>query len=516
MRKEYRQQGEYGKHHLAALFKANNALYAPTGSSYPGRFVICAATFVDNTVLHAKTPPYALKGRSGGILHLHVKKKWLFLVDNSPWKEEVDYEIECIGGLTLAGENDASVSIRFKADSNQAYIQNESILGPIDHFPLAEGDTLDIRASDLKSLLTNASASFGAYRLDDWPQNPAACRVPFFDILAIGNEDPSDMASPLIYSLKVASLLPGGENFPGVERKNIDPSSARAFFQNTPKSFPGYRYSGAGSESDADYSLAIEPKPVKDGGIGPIRPGLYYKGGKCVAIITGSFSGAFKGTLPDGGGSPNYTRVSSTEGIVTYCAANWSPPTEQKTPEEVTGSTVNGWQRDFATTHYIRHYFHEVSAPGATSGDGQQTISFAITITIHTGGTPRQVDSYRKLTIPVSNLTKTNAEPGSFQVNIGSEDEPNIVTLIPTTDDEGKKVIEIDLDKGLLKIEDYGGILCYEPGQKVAVKATCTYESSGTAGSFRTAPDDQLDFDEYRPYTIADLGIRTANGYLPR
>ncbi len=166
-------------------------------------------------------------------------------------------------------------------------------------------------------------------------------------------------------------------------------------------------------------------------------------------------------------------------------------------------------------TRLVRHFLHEATAPAAATDDG--AIDFRIALTIKTGTTERLVDHYRSTTVSIEGFSKDNLS-FDWRANLGTKENPVEAWLEKTTDENGRQVLIVPLDQGALATEtNADGLLYYSPLQVVTIIIYARFTSSSVVGSFRTAPDEALDFDTYQPYEIRDLGIRTGvANMLPR
>ena len=495
---------------VTEILDKHNGIFVPPG--YGLHFVLCIALIDGLTVLHQKVAPYLLRAR-GNSLILHVPKKWDYIGVFTPWSEETTKEIYG-ENIKLYGENDASVSIvpAFQAAGYGEYdlfAQNEEVYdGKIElgALLLAPSD-LDKEGAFFANLFTRVSPPpFGTYRMDAWPEDVDKCRVP-----ALQYEGRVESVA----NYRVKALIPGGPV--SIEQQNLDPSSLAGFFASAPNEFEDY-YLPSGDERD--YTIAQTPKPVKDGGLGPVRPGLYYKAGRLVAIITGEYYGHIKGpTFTESGdyqSNTEYTKISGKDGIITYATSNAEVPSGAMFPDEI------GWADDLimgqrkTQTRYLRHFLHELSAPGVSTDDG--AVEFRIALTIKTGTTERLVDHYKSTTVSIEGISKEHYGDLQWRANIGSEETPVEAILEQATDENGHQVLIVPLDQGALATEtNSDGLLFYSPLQVVTIIIYARFTSSSVVGSFRTAPDEELDFDTYVPYTIRDLGIRGgASNMLPR
>lgn len=495
---------------VTALLEEKNGIFVPPG--YGLHFVLCIALIDGLTVLHQKVAPYLLRAR-GNSLIIHIPKKWDYIGVSVPWTEEAAAEIHG-ENLKLYGENDASVSLVPALNSPgegieyDLFAQNESVYaGEIALGALlpAPSDLMEQGAFFAHLFQRVNPPAFGTYRMDAWPQDADKCRVPA--LLFEENAGSVD-------NFRVKAIIPGGPV--SIERRNLDPSSLAGFFNASPAEFDGY-YTPSGWERD--YSLAQTPTPVSQGGLGPVRPGLYYKAGRLVAIITGEYYGHIKGpTFTESGqlvSNEAYTKISGVDGVITYATATTEAPSEARFPDEM------GWADGLIVgqrktqTRCLRHFLHECSAPSAATDDG--AIEFRIALTIKTGTAKRFVDHYRSTTVSIEGFSKDNVS-FDWRANLGTEENPVEAWLEKTTDENGRKVLIVPLDQGALETEtDANGLLYYSPLQEVTILIYARFTSSSVAGSFRTAPDEALDFDTYQPYEIRDLGIRTgAANMLPR
>lgn len=483
--------------------------------SWYGEFVFafCAAHLSQMYVLHRREAPYLLR-LLGGKMVAHVNKQWHTVVIRHPWSEEAAPEIHG-ENLKLYGENDASVSLvpAFNADYGGSYeydlfAQNESVYAgeiALNALLPAPSDLMEQDAFFAHLFQRVTPPAFGTYRMDAWPQDADKCRVPALLF--------EENAGSVDY-FRVKAIVPGGPI--SIERRNLDPSSLAGFFNASPAEFDGY-YTPSGWERD--YSLAQTPTPVSQGGLGPVRPGLYYKAGRLVAIITGEYYGHIKGpTFTESGqlvSNEAYTKISGVDGVITYATATMEAPSEARFPDEM------GWADGLIVgqrktqTRCLRHFLHECSAPAAATDDG--AIEFRIALTIKTGTAKRFVDHYRSTTVSIEGFSKDNVS-FDWRANLGTEENPVEAWLEKTTDENGRKVLIVPLDQGALETEtDANGLLYYSPLQEVTILIYARFTSSSVVGSFRTAPDEDLDFDTYEPYEIRDLGIRGgAANMLPR
>ena len=496
---------------VTALLEEKNGIFVPPG--YGLHFVLCIALIDGLTVLHQKVAPYLLRAR-GNSLILHIPKKWDYIGVYVPWAEEAAAEIHG-ENLKLYGENDASVSLvpAFQAAGYGEYdlfAQNEEVYdGKIElgALLLAPSD-LDKEGAFFANLFTRVSPPpFGTYRMDAWPEDVNKCRVPALQY---------ESSDERVANYRVKALIPGGPV--SFEQRNADPNSLADFFNTAPQQFENYFYDPIHGEKD--YSLAQTPKPVSQGGLGPVRPGLYYKAGRLVAIITGEYYGHIKGpTFTESGdyqSNTEYTKISGKDGIITYATSNAEVPSGAMFPDEI------GWADDLVrgqsatTSRLVRHFLHELSEPAATTDDG--AVEFRIALTIKTGTTDRLVDHYRSTTVSIEGFSKENYENLQWRANLGTEENPVEVPLEQTTDENGRQELIVPLDQGALATEtNADGLLFYSPLQVVTIIIYARFTSSSVVGSFRTAPDEELDFDTYVPYTIRDLGIRRgASNMLPR
>lgn len=496
---------------VTALLEEKNGIFVPPG--YGLHFVLCIALIDGLTVLHQKVAPYLLRAR-GNSLILHIPKKWDYIGVYTPWTEEADAEIHG-ENLKLYGENDASVSLvpAFDADYGGSYEydlfkQNESVYaGEIALGELLQAPTdLDKQGAFFAHLFQRVTPpAFGTYRMDAWPQEVDKCRVPALQY------ESSDESAELF---RVKALIPGGPV--SVEQRNIDPNSIDAFFTSAPHQFENYYIP---FPSNTDYSLAKTPTPVSQGGLGPVRPGLYYKAGRLVAIITGEYYGHIKGETFSESGTPethaDYEKVTGTDGVITYATSGVEIPSDARVPDEI------GWADDLVrgqsatTSRLVRHFLHELSEPSAATDDG--AIEFRIALTIKTGTTERLVDHYKSTTVSIEGFSKDDLS-FDWRANLGTEENPVEAWLEKSTDENGRQVLIVPLDQGALATEtNADGLLYYSPLQVVTILIYARFTSSSVVGSFRTAPDGELDFDTYQPYEIRDLGIRSgAANMLPR
>ena len=497
---------------VTALLEEKNGIFVPPG--YGLHFVLCIALIDGLTVLHQKVAPYLLRAR-GNSLILHIPKKWDYIGVSVPWTEEAAAEIHG-ENLKLYGENDASVSLvpAFYADYGGSYEydlfqQNESVYaGEIALGGLlpAPSDLMEQGAFFAHLFQRVTPPPFGTYRMDAWPQDVNKCRVPALQY------ESSDESAEIF---RVKALIPGGPV--SVEQRNLDPNSIAGFFNSAPHQFENYQVQ---TMKESDWSLAKTPTPVSQGGLGPVRPGLYYKEGRLVAIITGEYYGHIKGETFSESGTPethaDYEKVTGTDGVITH-ATSWTEiPSDARVPDEM------GWADDLVrgqsatTSRLVRHFLHELSEPAATTDDG--AVEFRIALTIKTGTTERLVDHYRSTTVSIEGFSKENYGNLQWRANLGTEENPVEGPLEQTTDENGRQVLIVPLDQGALAAEtNADGLLFYSPLQVVTIIIYARFTSSSVVGSFRTAPDEELDFDTYVPYTIRDLGIRGgASNMLPR
>ena len=472
-------------------------------------FAFCAAHLSQVYVLHRRQHPYRLKLNSGKMV-AHVNKKWKLAIIRSPWTEDAKVEIHG-ENPKLYGENDASVSLVPAYDRSNYY-----------GYDLFERDT-SVYAGDLSvgavipvpsdlaeqaeffaNLFKRATPPpFGTYRMDAWPQDIDSCRVPAlrYELMPV---------LPDYY--RVTALIPSGPV--SFEQRNIDPSSIAGFFNSAPHNFENYSIQ---TMTEPDYSLAQTPTPVSNGGIGPVRPGLYYKEGRLVAIIVGEYYGHVKGKIfIEGGGEAQYEtykKVEDTNGVITCATSTASVPDNSHFPDEI-ANTFTG-QRDTAS-RLVRHFLHEVTEPAMATDDG--VIEVRIALTIKTGSAERLVDTYRSTSVDIEGIAHDGYPYFSWHANIGSEEEPNEVILEQSTDENGRKVVIVPLDQGVLETDtNSDGQKYYLPLQEVTILLTARFTDSSVLGSFRTAADKDLDFDTYQPYEIRDLGIRGgAANMLPR
>lgn len=477
--------------------------------SWYGEFVFafCAAHLSQMYVLHRREAPYLLR-LLGGKMVAHVNKQWHTVVISHPWSEEAAPEIYG-ENLKLYGENDASVSL-VPAFGCDLFEQNESVYaGEITLGELLPAPTdLDKQGAFFAHLFQRVTPpAFGTYRMDAWPENIDKCRVPALQWEAM--EETTDY-------FRVKALIPGGPV--SFEQRNADPNSLADFFNTAPQQFENYSYDPIHGEKD--YSLAQTPKPVSQGGLGPVRPGLYYKAGRLVAIITGEYYGHVKGTIFTENGAQethaDYEKVSGIDGVITF-AYSWAEThPEWKYPDEI------GWADDLVRGQratggrLVRHFLHEATAPAAATDDG--AIEFRIALTIKTGTAKRFVDHYRSTTVSIDGISKENYGNLQWRANLGTEENPVEAWLEQTTDENGRQVLIVPLDQGALATEtNADGLLYYSPFQEVTILIYARFTSSSVLGSFRTAPDEDLDFDTYVPYEISDLGIRGGEAnMLPR
>lgn len=485
--------------------------------SWYGEFVFafCAAHLSQMYVLHRREAPYLLR-LLGGKMVAHVNKQWHTVVISSPWSEEAAPEIYG-ENLKLYGENDVSVSLVPALNASLAgwhdydlFQQNDSVYsGALELGALLQTTTeLDKQGEFFANLFQRVTPPpFGTYRMDAWPEDVDKCRVPALQWDA--------MEETTAY-FRVKALIPGGPV--SFEQRNIDPDSIADFFNSAPQQFEHY-YTDPYPYKDNDYSLAQTPTPVSKGGLGPVRPGLYYKAGHLVAIITGEYYGHVKGeTLVESGNQVNhetYEKVSGIDGVITLANSSAYIPSGAQPPDEMgfaEGLIVG--QRE-TRMRFVRHFLHECSAPAAATDDG--AIEFRIAMTIKTGTAKRFVDNYRSTTVSIEGFSKDNVS-FDWRANLGTEENPVEAWLEKTTDENGRKVLIVPLDQGALETEtDANGLLYYSPLQEVTILIYARFTSSSVVGSFRTAADEDLDFDTYVPYEIKDLGIRGgAANMLPR
>lgn len=483
--------------------------------SWYGEFVFafCAAHLSQMYVLHRRDAPYLLR-LLGGKMVAHVNKQWHTVVISSPWSEEAAPEI-CGENLKLYGENDASVSLVPASNAKYAgsyeydlFQQDESVYAG----DIALGDLLPLDQElvdggiDYANLFKRITPpKFGTYRMDAWPQDVDKCRVPALKSEQVGEFD---------YRYMVKALVPGGPV--SFEQRDADPNSLAAFFTSAPAQFENYYIPFRG---DTDYSLAQTPTPVSQGGLGPVRPGLYYKEGRLVAIITGEYYGHIKGAIFTESGDEvvhaEYEKVSGIDGVITHAYSWTERPSDTYFPDEIGGAEDPVRGQGKTTTRLVRHFLHEATAPAAATDDG--AIEFRIALTIKTGTAKRFVDNYRSTTVSIEGFSKDNAS-FDWRANLGTEENPVEAWLEKTTDENGRKVLIVPLDQGALETEtDANGLFYYSPLQEVTILIYSRFTSSSVVGSFRTAPDEDLDFDTYVPYEISDLGIRGgAANMLPR
>ena len=473
-------------------------------------FAFCAARLSQIYVLHRRQHPYRLKLNSGKMV-AHVNKQWKLAIIRSPWTEDAKVEIHG-ENPKLYGENDASVSLVPAYDRSSYYgydlFERDTSIYDGD---LSIGSEIPVpsdlaeRAEFFANLFKRATPPpFGTYRMDAWPQDIDKCRVP-----ALNYDDGGGENAP---TCQVAALVPSGQV--SFEQRNIDPNSLAGFFNSAPHQFENYQVQ---TITESDWSLAQTPTPVSKGGIGPVRPGLYYKEGRLVAIITGEYYGHVKGKiLIDGGGDAQYEtyeKVSDSNGVVTLAISASSVPEGSQFPDEIDGQSSG--QRQTAS-RLVRHFLHEVTEPGVSTDNS--AIEVRIALTIRTGSAERLVDTYRSTSVDIDGIAREPADYFEWRANIGTDEEPNEVILTQSTDENGRKVVTVPLDQGVLETDtNTDGARYYLPLQEVTILLTARFTSSSVIGSFRTAPDDQLDFDTYQPYEIRDLGIRTgAANMLPR
>lgn len=492
---------------VTALLEEKNGIFVPPG--YGLHFVLCIALIDGLTVLHQKVAPYLLRAR-GNSLILHIPKKWDYIGVSVPWTEEAAAEIHG-ENLKLYGENDASVSLVPAYDRSSYYgcdlYEHDTSVYAGD---ISVGAVIPVswdfseQADFLANLFKRATPPpFGTYRMDAWPEDVDKCRIP-----ALYYDDISESAP----AYHVKALIPSGPV--SFEQRNIDPNSLAGFFNSAPSQFENYQVQ---TMTESDWSLAQTPTPVSQGGLGPIRPGLYYKEGRLVAIITGEYYGHVKGSIFNESGYEehytNYEKVSGTNGVITHATSSASVPDDAPLPDEWFGPSAGQRQ---TTSRLVRHFLHELSEPAAATDDG--AVEFRIALTIKTGTTERLVDHYKSTTVSIEGISKENYGNLQWRANLGTEENPVEGPLEQTTDENGRKVLIVPLDQGALATEtNADGLLYYSPLQVVTILITARFESSSAAGSFRTAPDEALDFDTYQPYEIRDLGIRTgAANMLPR
>lgn len=497
---------------VTALLEEKNGIFVPPG--YGLHFVLCIALIDGLTVLHQKVAPYLLRAR-GNSLILHIPKKWDYIGVSVPWTEEAAAEIHG-ENLKLYGENDASVSLvpAFNADYGGSYeydlfAQNESVYaGEITLGALlpAPSDLMEQGAFFAHLFQRVNPPAFGTYRMDAWPNEVDKCRVPALQY------ESSDESAELF---RVKALIPGGPV--SFEQRNIDPNSIAAFFTSAPHKFENYYIPSTGA--DNDWSLAQTPTPVSQGGLGPIRPGLYYKEGRLVAIITGEYYGHIKGETFSESGTPethaDYEKVTGTDGVITYATSGTEIPSDARVPDEIgfADDLVRG--QSATTSRLVRHFLHECSAPAAATDDG--AIEFRIALTIKTGTTERLVDHYKSTTVSIEGFSKDGLS-FDWRANLGTKENPVEAWLEKSTDENGRQVLIVPIDQGALATEtNADGLLFYSPLQVVTILIYARFTSSSVVGSFRTASDEKLDFDTYQPYEIRDLGIRGgAANMLPR
>lgn len=472
-------------------------------------FAFCAARLSQMYVLHRRQHPYRLKLNSGKMV-AHVNKHWELVIIRSPWTEDAKVEIHG-QNPKLYGENDASVSLvpaydrssyygydLFKRDTS-VYAGDLSV-GAVIHAPsdLAE------QAEFFANLFKRATPPpFGTYRMDAWPQDIDSFRVPALQ---------DELIDATGTYLQVKALVPSGPV--SFEQRNLDPNSIAGFFNSAPHQFENYSIQ---TSTESDWSLAQTPTPVSKGGIGPVRPGLYYKEGRLVAIIVGEYYGHVKGKIfIQGGGEAQYEtyeKVEDTNGVITCATSSTSVPDYTLFPDEM--DRQSDGQRQTAS-RLVRHFLHEVTEPAMATDDG--VIEVRIALTIRTGSAERLVDTYRSTSVDIDGISHDGYSSFAWRANIGTEDEPNEVFLEKSTDENGSKVVTVPLDQGVLETDtNADGQKYYLPLQEVTILITARFTSSSVVGSFRTAADKDLDFDTYEPYTIRDLGIRTGTAnMLPR
>lgn len=497
---------------VTALLEEKNGIFVPPG--YGLHFVLCIALIDGLTVLHQKVAPYLLRAR-GNSLILHIPKKWDYIGVSVPWTEEAAAEIHG-ENLKLYGENDASVSL--------VPALNASLAGWHDYDLFQQNDSIYSGAIELGELLPTTTdlmeqgaffanlfqrvtpPPFGTYRMDAWPEDVDKCRVPALQL--------ESMEETTAY-FRVNAIIPGGPV--SFEQRNIDPNIIAGFFNSAPSQFENYAIGSTGVEND--YSLAKTPTPVSQGGLGPVRPGLYYKAGRLVAIITGEYYGHIKGETFSENGTlethADYEKVSGVDGVITLANSSAYIPSGAQPPDEMgfaEGLIVG--QRE-TRMRFVRHFLHECSAPAAATDDG--AIEFRIALTIKTGTTERLVDHYKSTTVSIEGFSKDDLS-FDWRANIGTEENPVEAWLEKSTDENGRQVLIVPLDQGALATEtNADGLLFYSPLQVVTIIIYARFTSSSVVGSFRTAPDEELDFDTYQPYEIRDLGIRGgAANMLPR
>lgn len=496
---------------VTALLEEKNGIFVPPG--YGLHFVLCIALIDGLTVLHQKVDPYLLRAR-GNSLILHIPKKWDYIGVSVPWSEDAAAEIHG-ENLKLYGENDASVSLVPALDRSSYYgydlfehdtsvYAGEIALGAL----LPAPTDLDKQGAFFAYLFQRVNPpSFGAYRMDAWPENIDKCRVPALQWEAM--EETTDY-------FRVKALIPGGPV--SFEQRNLDPNSLAGFFTSAPQQFENYYIPSTGA--DNDWSLAQTPTPVSQGGLGPVRPGLYYKAGRLVAIITGEYYGHIKGGTFSESGTPethaDYYKVTGTDGVITYATSGVEIPSDARVPDEIgfADDLVRG--QSATTSRLVRHFLHEATAPAAATDDG--AIEFRIALTIKTGTTERLVDNYKSTTVSIEGFSKDNYGNLEWRANLGTDENPVEGPLEQTTDENGRQVLIVPLDQGALATEpNADGLLYYSPLQEVTILIYARFTSSSVVGSFRTAADEDLDFDTYVPYEIRDLGIRGgAANMLPR
>lgn len=469
---------------ITAILREHNGIFNTDGAQH---YAFCIALIDGITVLHSKTPPYRLRAWYGYPL-LHVSKRWEHIRLFSAWTEEAAPAEIYAENPILYGRNLVSVSL-VPAFSGENY--NYALFQ-------ATGN-LYLPGSQLKVLATNNVFStlyqpvtppeFGTYRLDAWPSDVDTCRVPAFKYLRTEGA----------YNVyEAVANIPGGPV--SIEQQNIDSESIADFFASAVRQLEGY---ATEPNTDYDYSLAHTPTPVTQGGIGPVRPGLYYKGKRLVAIITDIYYGHVKGvTFSETGVREDHTlgydKVTTEKGIITTATSTATTPEGAFLPDEFLSEGGTTPQRKTAT-RLVRHYLGEYTE-GYAQTDNHR-IELRIAFTIRTGSTARIVDQYRSTTVSVEGISHNANIP--WKANIGSADTPNEATLEQSTDENGHKVLTIPLDQGILEIgTNTNGQQVYMPFQVVTVAIYARFESSYRIGSFRTAPDDELDFDSYVPYRI--------------
>lgn len=487
------------KRNITAILREHNGIFNTDGASH---YAFCIALIDGMTVLHAKTPPYRLRAWYGYPL-LHVNKKWQHVRLFSAWTEEAAPAEIYAENPVLYGNNEASVSMVPALYDRQSYYYDYGLfdtknnvypVGFILRAPLGE----EAQKKYFDELFTRIDPpEFGnSGRLDAWPQDVDKCRIPALRFLQANS-------SGNYY--EVVATIPSGPV--SIEQRDIDPESIAAFFDSATAQFPNYYIDS--ENYTCDYSLAPTPAPVNQGGLGPVRPGLYYKAGRLVAIITGECYGSARGPIFNENGKwdensiyETYYKVSGTTGIITIATSTTDIPADAKLPDELGAAGESATAQRKTATRHVRHYLHEHSWGMAETDDHK--IELRIAFTIRTGSTARLVDQYRSTTVSIDGISQSLHTLGfPWKANIGSTDNPNEATLEQSTDENGHKVLTIPLDQGILEIgTNTSGQQVYMPFQVVTVAIYARFESSYQIGSFRTAPDDELDFDSYVPYRI--------------